>query len=136
MSVAERLSFLVKFEGNQTKLAIKINSTAQSISQTIKQDGRLRSDTIEAIAKAYPELNMRWFITGYGKSGLDGDTPTIGEQEDDQEKELLKEELLSVYKQRITDLESLSKIHKHRVEELEREIKTHCEKLAERLELE
>lgn len=122
MSVAERLKILSDFEGNQTKLASKINTTSQSISQTLKQNSGLRTETLDAIARAYPQLNMRWFITGEGESGLDGEIPIVEEKNEDAEKELLKEELLTMYKEK--------------VKMLEREIKTHCQKLAERLELE
>ena len=121
MSVAERLKLLADFEGNRTKLAGKINATSQSISQTIKQNSGLRTDTLDAIARAYPLLNMRWFITGEGESGLDLELPATVIQEDDPEKEVLKDELLTMYKDK--------------VKMLEREIKTHCVELAKRLEL-
>ena len=121
MSIAERLKILADFEGNQSKLAAKIETTSQSINQTIKQDRGIRTDTLDAIARAYPLLNMRWFITGEGESGLDVELPAAAIQEDDPEKEVLKDELLAMYKDK--------------VKMLEREIKAHCAELAKRLEL-
>ncbi len=103
MSLAERLRLLVQHEGKQKKLAEKINATPQSISQTITHDRSLSGDTIIAIAEAYPQLNMRWFLTGQGESGLDGVVLEV--KPEDPEKELLKEELLNLYKQRVQDLE-------------------------------
>jgi len=122
MSIAERLKILADFEGNQSKLAAKIETTSQSINQTIKQNRGIRTDTLDAIARAYPQLNMRWFITGEGEPGLDLELPATATQEDDPEKEVLKDELLAMYKDK--------------VKMLEREIKAHCAELAKRLELE
>jgi len=116
---------LVRYEGKQISLANKIDSTPQTISQTIKTNGRLRSDTLEAIAKAYPQLNMRWFLTGEGESGLD-QVATEPEAEEDPEKEMLKEELLSVYKDKTRMLEE-------KVQRMEQDIKEHCEGLAKRM---
>ena len=62
---------------------------------------------------------MRWFLTGEGESGLDQEAPVQPEKEEDPEKEILKEELLGMYKDK--------------VRMLEREIREHCEGLAERL---
>ena len=127
MSIAERIKVLAKFEGNQTKLAKKINSTSQSISKTISENRGVRTDTLEAIAKAYPQLNMRWFITGEGDSGLDEEVPEVPVE--DPEKELLKEELLGVYK-------AQNKMLEEKVKMLEREIREQAPDLAVRLEIE
>ena len=67
---------------------------------------------------------MRWFLTGEGESGLDIEVPVV--EPEDPEKELLKEELLGMYKDKAGMLEE-------KVEMLEREIKDHCPVLVERL---
>lgn len=130
MSLGQRLMFLVKYEGRQISLANKINTTSQTISQAIKTDGRLRSDTLEAIAKAYPELNMRWFLTGEGESGLEMDVP--GQlrvvREEDPEKEELKEELLGMYKGKVEMLE-------REIRMLKKIVKEDAPELAKKLEI-
>ncbi len=123
-SIAQRLKLLVKFDKKQRVVAKKINLTPQSISKTIVEDRMLRSDTLEAIAKAYPQLNMRWFLTGEGEWGLDIELPVV--EPEDQEKELLKEELLGVYKDKAGMLEE-------KVRRMEQDIKEHCGDSAKRL---
>ena len=70
-TIAQRLKILAQYEVKQIKLAQKINLSPQAISKTISEDRMIRSDTLENIARAYPELDMRWFLTGEGESGLD-----------------------------------------------------------------
>lgn len=136
MSVAERLRALADFEGNQTKLASKINTTSQSISLTINQNRGVRMDTLESIAKAYPQLNMRWFITGEGESGLEEEAPAMKpDGEKDPEKEILKKELFSMYKEKTIMQEEKIRMLEEKIRMLEREIKAHCGELAEKLEL-
>ena len=124
MSLAQRLLALVKFEGKQRIVAEKINTTSQSISKIITQDRGIGGSTIVAIAEAYPQLNMRWFLTGEGESGLDIEVPVV--EPEDPEKELLKEELLSVYKDKAGMLEE-------KVKRMEQDIKEHCGDLAKRM---
>ncbi len=120
MSLSQRLLEIVRFEGKQKIVAEKINTSTQSISKTITQDRGIAGSTIVAIAEAYPQLNMRWFLTGKGESGLDGVASEV--KQEDPEKEMLKEELLVMYKDK--------------VRMLEREIKEHAPSLASRLEIE
>lgn len=123
-SIAQRLKLLVQFDKKQRVVAKKINLTPQSISKTIVEDRMLRSDTLEAIAEAYPQLNMRWFLTGAGESGLDIEMPVV--EPEDPEKELLKEELLGMYKDKAGMLEE-------KVRRMEQDIKEHCGDLAKRM---
>ncbi len=127
MSLSQRLMTLSRFEGNHTKLAAKIGTTTQSISKIVKNDLGISGKSIVAIAEAYPQLNMRWFLTGQGESGLDGVAPEV--KPEDPEKELLKEELLQVYKDKTGMLEE-------KVKMLEREIREQAPDLAARLEIE
>lgn len=127
MSLSQRLLEIVKFEGKQKIVAEKINTSTQSISKTITQDRGIAGSTIVAIAEAYPQLNMRWFLTGQGESGLDGVASEV--KQEDPEKEMLKEELLQVYKDKTGMLE-------REVRMLKREIKEHAPTLASRLEIE
>lgn len=82
----------------------------------------IRSDTLENIARAYPELNMRWFLTGEGESGLDRSAKPLTEQKNDLTKELeLKTKVIGLLEGEIRYLKFL--------------VKKHCKELAERFEL-
>lgn len=116
--VSENIKALCDFEGSLSKVARKTEILPQTLSRIIKQNTGIRSETIIAFATAYPNLNLRWFLMGEGEMWLD---EVIGDEQETHETEQLKGELLTMYKQRVMDLE--------------REIQTHCEKLAERLEL-
>lgn len=121
-TIAQRLKILAKYEGKQVILAEKINLSPQAISKTIAEDRMLRSDTLENIARAYPELNMRWFLTGEGESGLDRKGKPLSEQKDDLTKELeLKTKVIGLLEGEIRYLKFL--------------VKRHCKELAERFEL-
>ena len=121
-TIAQRLKILAKYEGKQVILAEKINLSPQAISKTIAEDRMLRSDTLENIARAYPELNMRWFITGEGESGLNRKGKPLSEQKDDLTKELeLKTKVIGLLEGEIRYLKFL--------------VKRHCKELAERFEL-
>lgn len=67
---------------------------------------------------------MRWFLTGVGESGLDIEMPVV--EPEDPEKELLKEELLGMYKDKAGMLEE-------KVRRMEQDIKEHCGDLAKRM---
>ena len=123
-TIAQRLKVLAEYEVKQVKLAMKINLSPQAISKTISEDRMLRSDTLENIARAYPELNMRWFLTGEGESGLPGPGrfPLPAELQVDKTAELdLKTKVISLLEGEIRYLKLA--------------IKDDCEQLAKRLGL-
>ncbi len=121
-TIAQRLKILAEYEVKQVRLAIKINLSPQAVSKTISEDRMLRSDTLENIARAYPELNMRWFITGEGESGLEGRFPLPTELQVDKTAELdLKTKVISLLEGEIRYLKLA--------------IKDDCEQLAKRLGL-
>ena len=121
-TIAQRLKILAEYEVKQIKLAQKIDLTPQAISKTISEDRMIRSDTLENIARAYPELNMRWFLTGEGESGLDRSAKPLTEQKNDLAKELeLKTKVIGLLEGEIRYLKFL--------------VKKHCKELAERFEL-
>ena len=104
MSIAERISILSKFEGSHTRLAEKIGRKPQIISRIIKQGTEVRSDTILAIAEAYPNLSMQWFIAGRGEMWLEENvTPMTNTTPADEEG--LKDEIITLQKARIKMLE-------------------------------
>lgn len=104
MSISERLKALADFEGSQTNLAKKTGLTTQVISRTINKGAGIHSDTIIAIAEAYPNLSMEWFVTGKGEMWK-ADEPTVRETPmTDAEKELLKDEVIALQKARINEL--------------------------------
>lgn len=64
MSVATRIKILCEREGSQSNFAEKTGIQRQTVSRIVNRDTGIRSDTIEAIAVAYPKLNLRWLILG------------------------------------------------------------------------
>lgn len=64
MSVATRIKVLCELEGSQSNFADKIGIQRQTISRVVNRGTGIRSDTIEAIAIAYPQLNLRWLVLG------------------------------------------------------------------------
>lgn len=64
MSVANRIKTLCEIEGSQSNFAEKTGIQRQTVSRIVNRDTGIRSDTIEAIAIAYPTLSLRWLILG------------------------------------------------------------------------
>lgn len=94
-----------------------------------------RIDLIEAFTAHFPDLSINWLFTGQGSMWLteDGLPQAIGVGEEevpekDPKNEMLKEELLAMYKDKTKMLEE-------KVRMLEREIKTNCDGLAKKLEI-
>lgn len=124
MSVSERIKELCDFEGSQLSFAKKTGIQSQTISKIIARGSEIRSDNILAIAEAYPNLSMQWFITGKGAMWMDEDSGQVARSHpmSDEEKELLKDEIIALQKKRI--------------KELEREIQAKNPELAKRLGIE
>lgn len=85
-----------------------------------------RIDLIHAITSHFPDFSINWLFLGEGAMWLnkegESEMQNVSDEEpEDPEKELLKDELLSMYKRR--------------VQELEREIRDHAPDLAGKLEL-
>lgn len=120
-TIAQRLKILAEYEVKQINLAKKIHLTPQAISKTIAEDRMIRSDTLENIACAYPELNMRWFLTGEGESGLDRSAKPLTEQKNDLAKELeMKTKIIKLMEGEVKYIKFL--------------IRSHCPELAERFD--
>lgn len=64
MSVANRIRNLCEIEGSQSNFAEKTGIQRQTVSRIVNRNTGIRSDTIEAIAIAYPTLSLRWLILG------------------------------------------------------------------------
>lgn len=64
MSVADRIKTLCEIEGSQSNFAEKTGIQRQTVSRVVNRGTGIRSDTIEAIAIAYPKLNLRWLLLG------------------------------------------------------------------------
>ena len=112
MSVSERIKELCEFEGSQISFAKKTGIQSQTISKIIARGSEIRSDNILAIAEAYPNLSMQWFITGKGAMWMDEDTGQVVRSNpmSDEEKELLKDEIIALQKARIKQLEQEIKV--------------------------
>ncbi len=79
MSVAERIGKLCEFEGSQKAVAEKAGISPAALSAILKRGSQARSDTLEQILKAYPNLNARWLITGKGDM-WEGGPPESGKK--------------------------------------------------------
>ena len=132
MSISERIRVLSEYEGSQTKLAKKAGLNNAAISRIINANSTtLRSDTLEAILKAYPNLNARWLLTGEGEMWKNEGGNSAGISQSGQTK---KTE--AYYSDQLKTLRRLSNLQDNRLTELEREIREHAPELAQRLGLE
>jgi len=68
MTEAERINYIIEhFEGgNAADFARKIGKSAPAVSKLRKGQYRFLS-YVDVIAKAYPTINCRWLLTGYGE---------------------------------------------------------------------
>lgn len=94
-----------------------------------------RIDLIEAFTTHFPDLSINWLFTGQGSMWLTEDgspqVTGVGEEEvpeKDPENEMLKEELLVMYKEKAKMLE-------REVKRMEQDIREHCSSLANKLGL-
>lgn len=108
MSIAQRLNQLAEYEGSQAKLARKAGIKSQVISRIINKNTGVRSDTLEMLANAYPNLNLRWLVTGSGEmwNKKKEGTP-ISKEPDPQEK--LKDEIITLQRDQLSMLKETVK---------------------------
>lgn len=65
MTEQERIEVLIKKAGSGRKLADLINTSSSSITKL--KDGRFHITAFaDRIARAFPDLNCRWLLTGEG----------------------------------------------------------------------
>lgn len=136
MSVTERVKiFLKEKDLNLTAFCKQTGYSLSNFSNFLA--GRTtnpRIDLIEAFTNHFPEFSINWMFTGEGSMWMHGEggSPLRVVKEEpeevDPEKELLKEELLGVYK-------AQNKMLEEKVQRMERDIKEHCEGLAKRMGL-
>jgi transcriptional regulator with XRE-family HTH domain len=120
-SISKRIKILAEYEGSQTKLANRAGLQNAAISRIINAEtSTLRSDTLEALLLAYPNLNARWLLTGQGEVWTDG-TPSPASAADPAEQ--------------VQTLQRLAELLEQRVHDLEREISAGAPELARRLGL-
>jgi transcriptional regulator with XRE-family HTH domain len=103
MSISERIEKICDFEGSQTKFSEKTGIVQQTISRIISKGSSIRSDNLAAIARAYPLLNIRWLLTGEGDMWVSEFRE--GKTNQDSESHKLREEIISLLKDRINLLE-------------------------------
>lgn len=78
MSIIQRVELLIDLAGSQTKFARAINISVHTIAGLINRGAQyVRSDTLDAILKGYPNLNARWLISGEGEMWMDGQAPKL-----------------------------------------------------------
>ncbi|MEZ4991865.1 MAG: helix-turn-helix transcriptional regulator [Saprospiraceae bacterium] len=101
MSISERIGLICEFEGSQKKFSEKTGIKQQTVSGMVSRQANIRSDNIIAIAEAYPNLSMEWLITGQGEMWKPEKEDERIEPMEDTEKELLKDEVISLLKKQI-----------------------------------
>jgi len=97
MSVAIRIKILCDREGSQSNFAEKTGIQRQTVSRIVNRGTGIRSDTIEAIAIAYPKLNLRWLVLGEEPMWLaeaESSSPNEQEKHGDNEMKLKMIDLL------------------------------------------
>lgn len=67
MTIGERLGIYAEFKSlTNNDLAIKLDVHYNFVSRMINNHINISSKTLEKIMTAFPELNIRWLITGVG----------------------------------------------------------------------
>lgn len=143
MSVTERVKlFLEEKKMNQAAFCRATGYSINNFSNFLSgKTTNPRIDLIHAFTTHFPELSINWLFTGDGSMWTNGEggspLKVVKEEpeEVDPEKEMLKEELLTVYKDQAKILEVQTRMLEDKVKTLEREIQEHCEGLAERMGL-
>lgn len=104
MSYSERVKNLVEYEGTQAKFCRKVGLSKQAVNRIINQGSGLNGETIVAIAEAYPNLNLDWFIAGKGEMWK----PDVPAQRDvpltPEDIVAMKDEIIALQKQQIENL--------------------------------
>jgi hypothetical protein len=67
VSVIDRITVLVELAGSKTKFARVVDLSVQTVTNMVNNSTSVRSDTLEAILKGYPNLSARWLLTGEGE---------------------------------------------------------------------
>lgn len=98
MSISECIEALVDYEGSQRKFAEKTGIAQTTISRMVSKQGNIRSDNILAIVEAYPNLNVKWLITGEGEMWISENEQPRETPLSDDEKEAMKDEMIELLK--------------------------------------
>lgn len=113
MSVSERLKVLCDLEGSIANFSKKTGIKAQTIGRIINEGTGIRSNTVDFISQAYPNLNIHWLMTGSGEMWLDKNSNDQTQQEIAQlmaENSKLKEEVLRLMEDRKLDKDQIKKL--------------------------
>jgi transcriptional regulator with XRE-family HTH domain len=133
MSISQRFKALCEQIGSQTKLADKAGIHNAVISRIINANtATVRSDTLEAVVRAYPNLNARWLLTGNGKMWLKDDELAAVQEPDYKEQYIEARKQLEKQNQ---TLERLNQLQEQRLADLERLIRKHAPELAREIGL-
>ncbi|GJM31455.1 MAG: hypothetical protein DHS20C18_04560 [Saprospiraceae bacterium] len=118
MAISERIKVLSETAGSQTKLAAKTGVHNAVISRIVNANtSTIRSDTLEALVLAFPNLNARWLLTGKGKMWLDKTEVALLHEPDYKERyETTRDQL----QKQIHTLDRLVELQDKRVADLER----------------
>jgi DNA-binding Xre family transcriptional regulator len=129
MSISERVKLLCEHAGSQVKLSAKTGVTNATISKIVSKGGNARSDTLEAILKAYPNLSARWLLTGEGPMWeyWDEDYPPKVFYEPGNEEQLRQ------MKQQLQMVGRMNELLEQRLRAIEREIARQNPELAQEL---
>jgi transcriptional regulator with XRE-family HTH domain len=111
------------------KLSAKTGVTNATISKIVSKGGNARSDTLEAILKAYPNLSARWLLTGEGPMWeyWDEDYPPKVFYEPGNEEQLRQ------MKQQLQMVGRMNELLEQRLRAIEREIARQNPELAQEL---
>lgn len=75
MNISDRLKLFIETKGiTQYRLAKDSNLGQATVSHIFIKNQPVKSDTLEKILLAYPELNGDWLLTGRGEMFLDAPT--------------------------------------------------------------
>lgn len=107
MTIIERVRILIESEYSQSVFADKTNLTKATVSRIMNKEGQIRSDTLEAIALALPNLNTRWLLTGQGPIWLDQEEVSKTTTSSPGQSDARVERFIKLLEQRVQILEQI-----------------------------
>ena len=122
MSIAERIKILISQEGSQSHFCRKTGISTSALSNILMRNSGISSGNLEQIARAYPNLNLRWLLMGQEPRWTDGTaspTPAPASVQEVREPRQIYERLVSLLENRVRELErALKRIDPEEAERL------------------
>ncbi|MCX6272422.1 MAG: helix-turn-helix transcriptional regulator [Bacteroidetes bacterium] len=105
MAVGKQLEILIHdLRISQSEFAKQTGLSKQTVNNIISGRHVTKTDVLEKILGAYPELNLNWLMNGTGNQWIGSDTPAKGRQKS---KEPQSQDGEMTYKELVSEIEHL-----------------------------